>query len=80
MPYPLVRNVEAELVERLKRRAHARGRSIEAEHREILREALTPAQTGCDLLALIRSGSGFDLNSGSVRSGETGRPADFGDG
>lgn len=80
MPNLLVRNVDTELVERLKRRAHARGRSIEAEHREILREALAPVRTGRDLLALIRSGPGLNLDSGSVRSGETGRPADFADG
>jgi antitoxin FitA len=80
MPNLLVRNVETELVERLKRRAHARGRSIEAEHREILRAALAPVRAGRDLLALIRSGPGFDLDPGSVRSGETARPAEFADG
>ncbi len=35
-----VRNVSAELVRSLKQRAAAHGRSAEAEHREILREAL----------------------------------------
>ena len=35
-----VRNVSAELVRSLKRRAAEHGRSAEAEHREILREAL----------------------------------------
>ena len=35
-----VRNVGAQLVRALKQRAAAHGRSAEAEHREILREAL----------------------------------------
>ena len=41
MPMNLhVRNLDAELVARLKRRAARHGRSAEAEHREILRQAL----------------------------------------
>ena len=36
----LVRNLDETLVARLRRRAAARGRSTEAEHREILRAAL----------------------------------------
>lgn len=35
-----VRNLEPELIVRLKRRAARHGRSVEAEHREILRQAL----------------------------------------
>jgi antitoxin FitA len=35
-----VRNVSAEIVRTLKQRAATHGRSVEAEHREILREAL----------------------------------------
>ena len=35
-----VRNLDDELIMRLKRRAARHGRSAEAEHREILREAL----------------------------------------
>lgn len=37
-----VRNVDDELVSRLKVRAARNGRSAEAEHRDILRQALTP--------------------------------------
>lgn len=37
-----VRNVEDELIVRLKRQAADHGRSAEAEHREILRAALAP--------------------------------------
>jgi plasmid stability protein len=36
----LVRGLEPDLVEALKRRAASRGRSAEAEHREILRATL----------------------------------------
>ena len=42
----LVRNLEAELVRKLKLRAASRGRSAEAEHREILREALKARRKG----------------------------------
>jgi plasmid stability protein len=36
-----VRNLDEEIVSKLKRRAARHGRSVEAEHREILRQALT---------------------------------------
>ena len=36
-----VRNLDDDLVVRLKRRAARHGRSVEAEHREILRQALS---------------------------------------
>ena len=42
MPADLhVRNVEDDIIIRLKRRAARHGRSAEAEHREILRQALS---------------------------------------
>lgn len=40
----IVRNIEQRLVSALKRRAARNGRSAEAEHREILREALAAEQ------------------------------------
>ncbi len=40
-----VRNVDDEIVQRLKQRAQRSGRSAEAEHREILREALSGEKT-----------------------------------
>jgi antitoxin FitA len=40
-----VRNVSAEIVRTLEQRAAAHGRSVEAEHREILREALLKGET-----------------------------------
>ena len=42
----IVRNLETELVQKLKLRAARRGRSAEAEHREILREALKARPKG----------------------------------
>lgn len=47
-----VRNLEDELIAKLKRRAARHGRSTEAEHREILRQALaTEVEPSFDKLA-----------------------------
>jgi len=47
-----VRNLDDELIARLKRRAARHGRSTEAEHREILRQALAvEAEPSFDQLA-----------------------------
>jgi plasmid stability protein len=47
-----VRNLDDELIARLKRRAARHGRSAEAEHREILRQALaTEIEPSFDELA-----------------------------
>jgi plasmid stability protein len=47
-----VRNLDDELISRLKRRAARHGRSAEAEHREILRQALAAEDEPCfDTLA-----------------------------
>jgi plasmid stability protein len=40
----IVRKLETAVIEALRTRAARRGRSMEAEHREILREALRPAR------------------------------------
>jgi plasmid stability protein len=42
----IVRNLEADLVQKLKLRAARRGRSAEAAHRQILREALKGRSAG----------------------------------
>jgi plasmid stability protein len=49
----IVRNIDEELVRLLKIRAAQRGRSAEAEHRHILREALQPQSKGKSLKALL---------------------------
>ena len=51
-----VRNVSAEIVRSLKQRAAARGRSAEAEHREILREALREGTDDFEARAKILRG------------------------
>ena len=53
----IVRNIADDLVARLKRRAAEHGRSAEAEHREILREALLapPRQSFKELAAQVRA-------------------------
>lgn len=52
-----VRNLDEELVGKLKRRAARHGRSAEAEHREILRQALTaePEPSFDELAAKLRA-------------------------
>jgi antitoxin FitA len=48
----IVRNIPQEVVARLKQRAAKRGRSAEAEHREILRQALL-APAAASLKAML---------------------------
>jgi plasmid stability protein len=75
----LVRKLEAELIERLRRRARAHGRSVEAEHREILRAALAPELSGRDLFELLRQGEPFptEADPDSWRADDRGEPADL---
>src|SRR5215475_6647116 len=55
MPRSLhVRNLDEDLVRRLKRRAASHGRSAEAEHREILRQALAGEVSFEELAAEVR--------------------------
>ncbi|MBI2318920.1 MAG: DNA-binding protein [Betaproteobacteria bacterium] len=49
----IVRNVEDEIIQALKMRAAQKRRSAEAEHREILREALGPRRTRRTLKDLL---------------------------
>jgi plasmid stability protein len=49
----LVRNLEEELVRALQRRAAEHGRSTEAEHREILKEALREKPPAVDLKTFL---------------------------
>lgn len=49
----IVRDLEPEVVDALKQRAARRGRSTEAEHREILREALGRARRPKPLKLLL---------------------------
>ena len=49
----IVRNLDEEVVRELKLRAARHGRSAEAEHREILREALLPSARKKSLKELL---------------------------
>jgi plasmid stability protein len=75
----LVRKLEPELVERLKRRALAHGRSIEAEHRAILRAALQPTLSGSELFELLREGESWPPEAlpDEWRQEDRGAPADL---
>jgi len=61
----LVRNLDEDIVDRLRQRAAAHRRSTEAEHREILRAALRPhagaASLKAHLLAMPNSGRDEDF-------------------
>lgn len=61
----IVRNVEDELIRALKMRAAGKCRSAEAEHREILRQALATHRKGRTLKDLL------------LRMPDTGEDADF---
>jgi plasmid stability protein len=49
----IVRNVEDDLIQTLKMRAAEKRHSAEAEHRDILRQALTPPRKGKTLKDLL---------------------------
>ena len=51
----VVRNVDPAVVKALKMRAAAKGRSAEAEHREILREALTGPRPSRSFKEMLRA-------------------------
>jgi len=59
----IVRNIEEEVVEALKKRAARHGRSAEAEHRELLRRALLqpPESLKDHLLAMPEAGDDRDF-------------------
>jgi len=49
----IVRNLDPELVSELRRRAAESGRSMEAEHRELLRSVLKPGRKRTPLKSLL---------------------------
>ena len=51
----IVRRLEDTVVSALKERAAKKGRSTEAEHRDILRSALSTARRGASLKSLLRA-------------------------
>lgn len=73
----LVRRLDDDLVDRLKARASAHGRSAEAEHRAILEAALRPKVTGRQLWEKLARGEKADLDFGEGAREEI-ESADFG--
>lgn len=57
----IVRNLDEDLVRRLKRRAAANGRSAEEEHRQLLRQVLRPGNLAEALLAMPAVGDDADF-------------------
>jgi plasmid stability protein len=69
----IVRNVEDEVIRALKIRAAQRRRSAEAEHREILREALVPRRRGKTLKDLLLDMPGVGEDADFERPRDLGR-------
>jgi plasmid stability protein len=70
----LVRGLSEEIVRRLRARAVSHGRSVEAEHRAILEEAVRGPHTTTDAIARLRRAPIADLDAASLRdSKDTGR-------
>lgn len=77
MPQLLVRNLEQETVRRLRERAVRHGRSVEAEHREILRSALAMPGTGASLKELLLNMPDVGEDSDFEHPHDTGRDIDL---
>ena len=70
----LVRSLDQDLVERLRRRAAAHRRSTEAEHREILRAALRPGGDAASLKAHLLAMPDVGRDEDFTRRVDKGRP------
>jgi plasmid stability protein len=77
----LVRNLDEELVRALQVRAAQHGRSTEAEHREILKEALAKGPPRLDFKAFLESmpdvGDDADFDRDRTSPGAFGRKIDL---
>jgi plasmid stability protein len=73
----IVRQLDEELVQRLKAQASTHGRSAEAEHRAILEEALRPRKTGHDLWERLSSGERMEIDFDRAQLDQKPRPASF---
>jgi plasmid stability protein len=69
----IVRNVDDELIRELKMQASRKGRSAEAEHREILRTALSPRRTSKTLKDLLSEMPNVGDDADFERSRDFGR-------
>jgi plasmid stability protein len=73
----IVRNLDEEVVRELKLRAARHGRSAEAEHREILRQALLPAERRKPLKELLLEMPAVGEDADFARSPDRGRDVDL---
>ena len=69
----IVRNLDEDIVKRLRRRAAESGRSVESEHREILREALLPRRKKKDLKKQLLAIPNVGLDKDFERKQDRGR-------
>jgi plasmid stability protein len=72
----IVRDIEEHVVQALKERAVRSGRSAEAEHREILRQALRPGRTE-DPKAVLLAMPAVGKDSDFARATDLGRVIDL---
>jgi plasmid stability protein len=72
-----VRNVPDELVAALKERAARNRRSMEAEHRHLLEEALRPSYSKRRMLEALQGLAWDDPEFRPERSRDSGRPVDL---
>ena len=73
----LVRDIESDVVRKLKLRAARNGRSAEAEHREILREALRPPGPPVTLKELLLQIPDVGEDRDFERPDDRGRPVEL---
>jgi plasmid stability protein len=73
----IVRNIDEELVRLLKIRAAEHGRSAEAEHRQILRDALQPQSKGKSIKALLLEMPDVGEDSDFARSHDVAREVEL---
>jgi len=73
----IVRNLDDALVRELRERAARSGRSAEAEHREILREALRPKLPRRRLKDLLRSMPDVGEDADFARPADLGRDVEL---
>lgn len=73
----LVRNVDAEVIRALKLRAARKGRSAEAEHRDILRQALAPRKRSATLKDHLLNMPGGGDDADFERPRDLGRKIDL---
>jgi len=70
----IVRNLDPDLVAELRRRAAESGRSVEAEHRELLRSVLKPGRKRTPLKLLLLRMPAVGEDAGFARDRGKSRP------